>query len=85
MNIVLLVILVANALISYKAFNVLLSSENTIILISLRQQFRMFSSDFTCRFDAFAFQYVYALYVLLGFVINSVGAMYFCFIFILEV
>ena len=84
MNIVLLVILVANALISYKAFNdssFFRKYEFHIGSIRSGEQFRMFSSGFL-HVDLMHLLFnMFTLYMFAPFVINSVGAMYFAYLY----
>lgn len=84
MNIVLLVILVANALISYKAFNdssFFRKYEFHIGSIRSGEQYRMFSSGFL-HVDLMHLVFnMFTLYMFAPFVINSVGAMYFAYLY----
>ncbi|WP_374399294.1 rhomboid family intramembrane serine protease [Flavobacterium sp.] len=84
MNIVLLVILVANALISYKAFNdssFFRKYEFHIGSIRSGEQYRMFSSGFL-HVDLMHLLFnMFTLYMFAPFVINSVGAMYFAYLY----
>ena len=84
MNIVLLVILVANGLISYKGFNdthFFRKYEFHIGSIRSGDQFRMFSSGFL-HVDLMHLLFnMFTLYMFAPFVINSVGAMYFAYLY----
>lgn len=84
MNIVLLVILVANGLISYKGFNdthFFRKYEFHIGSIRSGEQFRMFSSGFL-HVDLMHLLFnMFTLYMFAPFVINSVGAMYFAYLY----
>ena len=84
MNIVLLVILAANALISYKAFNdssFFRKYEFHIGSIRSGEQYRMFSSGFL-HVDLMHLLFnMFTLYMFAPFVINSVGAMYFAYLY----
>ena len=84
MNIVLLVILVANGLISYKGFNdthFFRKYEFHIGSIRSSEQFRMFSSGFL-HVDLMHLLFnMFTLYMFAPFVINSVGAMYFAYLY----
>ena len=84
MNIVLLVILAANALISYKAFNdssFFRKYEFHIGSIRSGEQYRMFSSGFL-HVDLMHLAFnMFTLYMFAPFVINSVGAMYFAYLY----
>ena len=84
MNIVLLVILVANALISYKAFNdssFFRKYEFHIGSIRSGEQYRMFSSGFL-HVDLMHLLFnMFTLYMFAPFVISSVGAMYFAYLY----
>lgn len=84
MNIVLLVILAANVLISYKAFNDTLffrKYEFHIGSIRSGEQFRMFSSGFLHVDFTHLFFNMFTLYMFAPFVINNVGAMYFAYLY----
>lgn len=84
MNIVLLVILAANGLISYKGFNdthFFRKYEFHIGSIRSGEQFRMFSSGFL-HVDLMHLLFnMFTLYMFAPFVINSVGAMYFAYLY----
>ena len=84
MNIVLLVILAANGLISFKAFNdtqFFRKYEFHIGSIRSGEQFRMFSSGFL-HVDLMHLLFnMFTLYMFAPFVINSVGAMYFAYLY----
>ena len=84
MNIVLLVILAANGLISYKGLNDTHSFrkyEFHIGSIRSGEQFRMFSSGFL-HVDLMHLLFnMFTLYMFAPFVINSVGAMYFAYLY----
>lgn len=84
MNIVLLVILAANGLISYKGFNdthFFRKYEFHIGSIRSGEQFRMFSSGFI-HVDLMHLLFnMFTLYMFAPFVINSVGAMYFAYLY----
>ena len=84
MNIVLLVILVANGLISYKGFNdthFFRKYEFHIGSIRSGEQFRMFSSGFL-HVDLMHLLFnMFTLYMFAPFVINSVVAMYFAYLY----
>ena len=84
MDIVLLVILVANGLISYKGFNdthFFRKYEFHIGSIRSGDQFRMFSSGFL-HVDLMHLLFnMFTLYMFAPFVINSVGAMYFAYLY----
>ena len=84
MNIVLLVILAANGLISYKGFNdthFFRKYEFHIGSIRSGEQFRMFSSGFL-HVDLMHLAFnMFTLYMFAPFVINSVGAMYFAYLY----
>jgi membrane associated rhomboid family serine protease len=84
MNIVLLVILAANVLISYKAFNdthFFRKYEFHIGSIRSGEQFRMFSSGFLHVDFTHLFFNMFTLYMFAPFVINNVGAMYFAYLY----
>ena len=84
MDIVLLVILAANGLISYKGFNdthFFRKYEFHIGSIRSGDQFRMFSSGFL-HVDLMHLLFnMFTLYMFAPFVINSVGAMYFAYLY----
>ena len=84
MDIVLLVILAANGLISYKGFNdthFFRKYEFHIGSIRSGEQFRMFSSGFL-HVDLMHLLFnMFTLYMFAPFVINSVGAMYFAYLY----
>jgi membrane associated rhomboid family serine protease len=84
MNIVLLVILAANALISFKAFNdnqFFRKYEFHIGSIRSGEQFRMFSSGFL-HVDLMHLAFnMFTLYMFAPYVINIVGAMYFAYLY----
>lgn len=84
MNIVLLVILAANALISYKAFNdtqFFRKYEFHIGSIRSGEQIRMFSSGFL-HVDLMHLAFnMFTLYMFAPYVINIVGAMYFAYLY----
>lgn len=84
MNIVLLVILAANGLISYKGFNdthFFRKYEFHIGSIRSGEQFRMFSSGFL-HVDLMHLLFnMFTLYMFAPFVINSVGAIYFAYLY----
>ncbi len=84
MDIVLLVILAANGLISFKAFNdtqFFRKYEFHIGSIRSGEQFRMFSSGFL-HVDLMHLLFnMFTLYMFAPFVINSVGAMYFAYLY----
>ena len=84
MNIVLLVILAANGLISFKAFNdtqFFRKYEFHIGSIRSGEQYRMFSSGFL-HVDLMHLLFnMFTLYMFATFVINSVGAMYFAYLY----
>ncbi|MCL9770222.1 rhomboid family intramembrane serine protease [Flavobacterium sp. HXWNR69] len=84
MNIILLVIVVANGLISYKAFNdtyFFRKYEFHIGSIRSGEQFRMFSSGFLhVDFMHLAFN-MFTLYMFAPFVINIVGPIYFAYLY----
>ena len=84
MNIVLLVILAANGLISYKGFNdthFFRKYEFHIGSIRSGEQFRMFSSGFL-HVDLMHLLFnMFTLYMFAPFVLNSVGAMYFAYLY----
>lgn len=84
MNIVLLVILVANALISYKAFNdssFFRKYEFHIGSIRSGEQYRMFSSGFL-HVDLMHLVFnMFTLYMFAPYVIEIVGALYFAYLY----
>lgn len=84
MNIVLLVILAANALISYKAFNdssFFRKYEFHIGSIRSGEQFRMFSSGFL-HVDLMHLVFnMFTLYMFAPYVIEIVGALYFAYLY----
>ncbi|MFM7895566.1 MAG: rhomboid family intramembrane serine protease [Flavobacterium sp.] len=84
MNIVLLVILAANALISYKAFNdssFFRKYEFHIGSIRSGQQYRMFSSGFL-HVDLMHLVFnMFTLYMFAPYVIEIVGALYFAYLY----
>ena len=84
MDIVLLVILAANGIISYKGFNdthFFRKYEFHIGSIRSGEQFRMFSSGFL-HVDLMHLLFnMFTLYMFAPFVINSVGAMYFAYLY----
>ena len=84
MNIVLLVILAANGLISYKGFNdthFFRKYEFHIGSIRSGEQFRMFSSGFL-HVDLMHLLFnMFTLYIFAPFVTSSVGAMYFAYLY----
>lgn len=84
MNIVLLVILAANVLISYKAFNDIhffRKYEFHIGSIRSGEQYRMFSSGFLHVDFAHLFFNMFTLYMFAPFVIANVGALYFAYLY----
>lgn len=84
MNIVLLVILAANVLISYKAFNdthFFRKYEFHIGSIRSGEQYRMFSSGFLHVDFAHLFFNMFTLYMFAPFVIANVGALYFTYLY----
>ncbi|WP_333809501.1 rhomboid family intramembrane serine protease [Flavobacterium sp.] len=84
MNIVLLVILAANVLISYKAFNdthFFRKYEFHIGSIRSGEQYRMFSSGFLHVDFAHLFFNMFTLYMFAPFVIANVGALYFAYLY----
>lgn len=84
MNIVLLVIIAANVLISYKAFNdnyFFRKYEFHIGSIRSGEQFRMFSSAFLhVDFTHLLFN-MFTLYIFAPFVIDNVGSLYFAYLY----
>jgi membrane associated rhomboid family serine protease len=84
MNIVLLVIIAANVLISYKAFNdtyFFRKYEFHIGSIRSGEQFRMFSSGFLhVDFTHLLFN-MFTLYIFAPFVIANVGSLYFAYLY----
>ena len=84
MNIVLIVILAANALISYKAFNdnsFFRKYEFHIGSIRSGEQYRMFSSAFLHVDFAHLFFNMFTLYMFAPFVIDTIGALYFAYLY----
>lgn len=84
MNIVLIVILAANALISYKAFNdnsLFRKYEFHIGSIRSGEQYRMFSSAFLHVDFAHLFFNMFTLYMFAPFVIDTIGALYFAYLY----
>ena len=84
MNIVLLVILAANVLISYKAFNdthFFRKYEFHIGSIRSGEQYRMFSSGFLHVDFAHLFFNMFTLYMFAPFIIANVGALYFAYLY----
>lgn len=84
MNIVLLVILVANGLISYKAFNdphFFRKYEFHIGSIRSGEQYRMFSSGFLHVDITHLFFNMFTLYVFAPYVIEAVGSLYFAYLY----
>lgn len=84
MNIVLIVILAANALISYKAFNdnsFFRKYEFHIGSIRSGEKYRMFSSAFLHVDFAHLFFNMFTLYMFAPFVIDTIGALYFAYLY----
>ena len=84
MNLVLLLILAANALISYKAFNdssFFRKYEFHIGSIRSGEQYRMFSSAFLHVDLMYLVFNMFTLYMFAPYVIDSVGALYFAYLY----